>query len=594
MAGLKVQTVDSTVLKQFRFQNINDLLQFNTPIVFRNYGPGQLSTVSFRGTSSNHTAVLWNGVNINSPSLGQTDFSTIPVAAFDKLTVQYGSSASLLGSDAVGGSILLGSGTSSTGFYAYGGGQFDSFLNHQVQAGSGYGAKINEKWSFSGKTAFNYSGLINHFGYKERNKTPVLPSETFQKGLVQDLLFQSKKGDEISAHVWLADNELTLVPDDTAGRELTKTSAYRTMLEYRRKGFSARSAWVRDIIDYGRGNYNNLDHAVTDRFINGADYEYNQNISESIQLNMRGGATWTNYRARIEGYTEPLITENRADIFFLTRLAISSRVVFSANLRKAFITAYSPPLTPSFGADLTLLKYTDYTLKLRSSVARSFRSPTLNERYWKDLGNPDIRPESGWNKEVGLEDKYEISPNQILTTSLTAYHNRVKDWTYWNPAKNFRVENLQQVLAKGIEVQAGWSLRENDWKTGLSTFYSFTKTVQEKAYDNYSADIVGNQLPFVPFHNLGATADFQIAEMKVAIQTQFSSKRYTTFDNTTFLKSYGLVNVLVETTFVFNKINLLTRGQINNITNTFYQSVRSNAMPGRSFAISAVVSFRKS
>ncbi len=119
MSGLKVQKIDSVTMEQFRFRNITDLLSLNTPIIIKNYGPGQLATVAFRGTSANHTAVLWNGLNINLPTLGQTDFSTIPVAGFDQLSVQYGSSASVVGTDAVGGSILLGSSMPQAGLANY-------------------------------------------------------------------------------------------------------------------------------------------------------------------------------------------------------------------------------------------------------------------------------------------------------------------------------------------------------------------------------------------------------------------------------------------------------------------------------------------
>ncbi|MCY0536351.1 TonB-dependent receptor plug domain-containing protein, partial [Klebsiella pneumoniae] len=70
---------------------------------------GQLTTLSFRGTSANHTALLWNGININAPTVGQTDYSTVPLLGFDEMAIQYGSAASCVGTDAIGGSILLGS-----------------------------------------------------------------------------------------------------------------------------------------------------------------------------------------------------------------------------------------------------------------------------------------------------------------------------------------------------------------------------------------------------------------------------------------------------------------------------------------------------
>ncbi|WP_332368908.1 TonB-dependent receptor [Spirosoma telluris] len=152
LAGQKLQRIDSTTLLQFRFGSLTDLLALNTPMAFKNYGPGQLATVAFRGTSANHTAVLWNGININQPNLGLTDFSTLPVAGFDRLSIQYGSSASAVGSDAVGGSILLGSNPGwKPGLHVSLGGQIASFRNTQGQLGLRYALGLGQNWKLSGR-----------------------------------------------------------------------------------------------------------------------------------------------------------------------------------------------------------------------------------------------------------------------------------------------------------------------------------------------------------------------------------------------------------------------------------------------------------
>lgn len=59
-----------------------------------------LSNISFRGTSASHTAVMWNGLNLHTLTLGSTNFSNLPVFMFDGIHVHYGS-------DAMGGSIVL-------------------------------------------------------------------------------------------------------------------------------------------------------------------------------------------------------------------------------------------------------------------------------------------------------------------------------------------------------------------------------------------------------------------------------------------------------------------------------------------------------
>lgn len=592
MSGLKVQRIDSATLIQYRFQNISELLALYTPIAFKNYGPGQLNTASFRGTSANHTAVLWNGLNINAPTLGQTDFSTIPVAGFDQLSVQYGSAASVVGTDAVGGSILLGSNAPAPGLSVSAGGQYERFDNYQGQFAARYGSGINEKWSWSGKTSAYDGRINNHFPYTTRKGYALLPSQSSQTGFIQDLFFQSKNDQEFSAHVWLTRNRLVITPEDVAGRELTLTEAYRTMLRYRIRTFTFRTAWVRDIIDYAKGDFSSPDHSVTDRFTNRIEKDFRLDLTPGLaNLQFKAGAEWTYYRTRVAGYDQPAITENRTDLFLLTRWQATQRLVFSLNLRQAFLTGYDPPFTPSLGGEYQLVQKENARLTLKASYSRSYRAPTLNELYWKDLGNPDIRPENGWNKEAGIEYKYRPLPNHSFHSSVNVYHNRVRDWTYWNPAKSYHVENLQQVLARGAEVQAGYLYHTTDLRAGIDGGYAFNKSSQEKAYDSYSSDIIGKQLAFVPLHSGNVNAFVGYKKLKFTGQLLGVDKRYTTFDNSQYLDGYMLVNILAESTIKIEKVALRFQGQVYNVGNAFYLNVRNNAMPGRSFALSLTFSY---
>ncbi|PWJ60045.1 iron complex outermembrane receptor protein [Dyadobacter jejuensis] len=589
MAGMKLQKIDSTSMTQYGFQNLADLLAAKSSLAFRNYGPGQLSTVSFRGTSANHTAVLWNGLNINSPSLGQSDFSTIPVAAIDELSVQYGASASLVGSDAVGGSVLLES-KPSVGVNDFRvGHQQASFWNRSTQFQGRYAAKITKNWDFTGKTSLYHTFWPNAYPEQERQNTLLLPTATTQQGLVQDFYLLSKDDQEVSAHIWLTDNKLILVPDDSLGRELTRTKAYRGMVQYGWRGLSARSAWVRDVTDYGKGDFEDLDHSVIDKFANRIEYQQRWSLGMGRYVHWHLGGEYTHYRAQLENYQDPTVTEDRLDAFILSRVQASDRLVLALNLRKAFITQYSPPLTPSVGADYWLMKGTAHQLKVRGNISRSYRVPTLNERYWQDLGNADIRPEAGWNKEVGLEDTHRLGEGQVLSTSLSLYHNRVKDWTYWNPAKRYFVENLQQVLAKGLEISMAWKRDSDDWGMGAAGSWAFTSSVQEKAYDAYSADVVGKQLMYVPKHQLHLNAHVRYQRTQLSWLYQGVSRQYTTFDNSSFLPGYGLVNMVVATSIPMGAMHLDIQAKANNILDTFYLNVRNNAMPGRNYALSLML-----
>ena len=80
-----------------------------TALYLKNYGPGQLSSITLRGTSARHTAVLWNGFNINLPSLGEADFSLLPVSGTTQIEIQPGPAGATYGNGAVGGTVRLSS-----------------------------------------------------------------------------------------------------------------------------------------------------------------------------------------------------------------------------------------------------------------------------------------------------------------------------------------------------------------------------------------------------------------------------------------------------------------------------------------------------
>ena len=594
LVGQKLQRIDSVTLLQFRFGSLTDLLAVNTPLAFKSYGPGQLATVSFRGTSANHTAVLWNGININQPNLGLTDFSTLPVAGFDRLSVQYGSSASVVGSDAVGGSVLLGSSPSwQPGVRATIGQQVASFRNNQAQVGIRYMSALGQHWKLSGKT-FGYRNQFNNdYPYTERRHYFLEPSTTAQRGFVQDLYFLHKSGQQVSVNAWMSDNDLIITPQDSIARERTRTQSVRLLATYEANRLTVRLGWIRDVLDYAKGNFSAPSHTETERFISRAEREFSLLSAPSRQLSLRLGGEWSHYRTRTDGYGGQLIQEDRGDLYALLRFQ-TMRWLVSANIRQAFVTRFNPPLTPSLGAEYQIISRDKFTLRAKGAISRSYRVPTLNERYWITLGNPNLLPEDGLNLEGGLEANTTLLEFVRLTAELTAYRNRVDNWTYWNPTKEYHVENLQVVVARGIEFNTGLTYVGNNWQMGLRIGYALTRSSQERAYDTYSQDVVGKQLVYVPLHTGTLNAYTQRGKTRLTVQTQATSRRYITFDNSQFFKGTTLTNVLLEHTAKLGPVPVRVQGQVNNVFDALVIGVKRNALPGRNWAINLIINFPNS
>jgi iron complex outermembrane receptor protein len=596
MAGLYVQRTDSALLSAYRFQTLADLLALQAPVQFKSYGPGQLTTIGLRGTSANHTAVLWNGVNINQPTLGQTDFSTLPAGGFDQVLLQYGSAASCVGTDAVGGSILLGNGPQfgQSGFAATVGHRVASFHTYQTQAGLRWNGSLGKGWQLATRTHLYGGTFRNRPAYREREGYPIDISETAQRGLMQDLYLRKNSHQQLSLNIWLSDNKLTLAPDDSISREVTQTRAYRFLATYTVDTWLLRAGFIRDGLDYGKGSgfETNPSRSLTDRFISHIEREFTRQFgSVGRQLTLRAGGEWVHYRALVDGYGPGLLREDRADLFALFRYQHNARLVIGLNLRQAFVTRFDPPLTPSLGIDYRLVDRRDWRLEGRANVARSYRVPTLNERYWLRLGNPNIRPENGFAQELGLTWTRLSANGQppVATLSLTAFRNRVRDWTYWNPDQDYRVENLQQVLAQGLEAQGRLTATLDRWRLGAFGQYAYTHSVQERVYAPSALAVIGKQLIYLPLHTASANIFVQYKTHRLTLLWQGVDRRSYTFDGSRYLPGYQTMGLIAETGMQLGSWRGRLVGQVDNLFDALVLTVKRNAAPGRTVSLSLLL-----
>ena len=88
--------------------DLADLLRFEAGLdIGRNGGPGQATSVFLRGTESNHTLVLMDGVRINPGTIGGAAFQNIAPDLIERVEIVKGARSSLFGTDAIGGVINI-------------------------------------------------------------------------------------------------------------------------------------------------------------------------------------------------------------------------------------------------------------------------------------------------------------------------------------------------------------------------------------------------------------------------------------------------------------------------------------------------------
>jgi TonB-dependent heme/hemoglobin receptor len=108
-------------------------------------------------------------------------------------------------------------------------------------------------------------------------------------------------------------------------------------------------------------------------------------------------------------------------------------------------------------------------LHLIANMGRAFRAPTLLERYFfgphqdtVDIGNPDLRPETSFNLDLGLKAKYAN-----FQGAVSLFRNEISDYIVkrrtgqFDPVSGLEIdkwENVGRALLYGMEAQGEYDL----------------------------------------------------------------------------------------------------------------------------------------
>ncbi|OGX84243.1 hypothetical protein BEN47_16445 [Hymenobacter lapidarius] len=603
--GSRRLELDSAVLAQYRGGNLADVLQARTPIALKNYGPGQLATIALRGTSAQHTAVLWNGLNIMLPTLGQNDFALLPVGATTRVSIQPGPAAALYGSGAVGGAVLLNSDPDwRPGFHG------------SVQADAGSfglrGGSLEARTAtptVAVRIASSYREAQNNYSYVLREaRGPVRytlrnAALRHQWSISPDVAWRVGTAGEVTAAAWLTDTdrEIQSGVNVTGSQAEERDQSRRLVLGYRhvaaRRQWAVRGAWFEDILNYRDGG------APSNSRVRTTQAQAEHTAALGARGSLRLGAEAQHFSALVSGYGTTEVAESRAAAFALLRYDPRPGLRLSANLRQAALPAGLAPLTPTAGLEWDLLQIGNDTLSrsltqslaAKASAARSYRAPTLNERYWLPGGNPDLRSESGVGYEAGLRHRLAWPGGLTAETELTAFRQDVDDWVQWLPSTSTGIwspRNLRQVRSQGVEASTALRLRQGRYAGGVQLAYHFTDTrkTQGTAADS---DPVGVQLAFVPQHQASFSTDHRWREWLVSSTVAFTSFRYVNASGTDYLPGTGLLGATLGRTLRGPAdMGLLVLVQATNLLNQRYDTYPGRPAPPRALSASLRLSWQ--
>ena len=625
--GIQQTKLDSVVLKENIALSMADVLTFNTPIFVKSYGRATLSTVSFRGTSPSHTQVTWNGMRLNNPMLGMTDFSMIPSYFIDKASLLHGTSSVNETGGGLGGAIKLStSPAEQEGFglqFVQGIGSFytfDDFLRLS------YG---NEHWQTSTRVVFSTSK--NNYKFRNHDKKinvydddmniveQYYPIERNKSGefkdlhLLQEVYYNNKRGDRFGLNAWYiySNRELPMLTvdhgDDTDFDNRQREHTFRSVFSYDhlaeawKVSTNAGYIYTWMAYDYKRDLGNGvMAHMTRSRskihtIYGKVEGEYHLHKKWLFMANLSAHQHFVESRDKnviLQSGDKGIVGYRKARIELSGSASVKwqpiDRLGMSVVVREELYGKNWTPVIPAFFIDGVLSKKGN--LMAKASVSRNFRFPTLNDLYFLPGGNPELKQESGWTYDAGLSFAVGKKDVYSLSGSATWFDSYINDWIIWLPTTKgfFSPDNIKDVHAYGVELQADLNLIfPKDWRLGLNGTFSWTPSINQGEPRSPADQSVGKQLPYIPLLSSTINGRLSWRRWTLSYKWCYYSERFTMSSNdlslTGKLPPYFMSNLSLEKLFLFRWADLSLKGTINNLFDEEYLSVLSRPMPGINF-----------
>ena len=457
------------------------LRALSSSLDIRLYGPlGSSATASFRGLPSEYTIVYRDGIRLTNDQLGETDFGQLTLRGTSRVELVPTSTAVLMGNDAVGATINLVSQFADTSAIRLGS-EATSYEHGEGFPGQAYYASISAKPvatlsivadgsidRSNGNFPF-YQASTNSYVLRENNDAALRSADlngeySAGEGMLVRFIsnyFSAERGVPGAATTqYHGASDLTARQADQQGLAAIKleqgadvwhntfTASYQNQFE----------------------SYNDPLAGLHDSSTN-ALYELNASANTNINEWLRGYTGIDYLHSQLTGSTNTTTSNNPA----IGRDQIGGYIAASIEPMEAIRIAAS--LNPKYISDISSFKMLPQvsceidpwrSIMLRGAYSKSFHAPTMNDLYWKGLGNPNLLPERADNWEASIATSpLPLARRGILSAilaefSATYFHARIRDEIVWTPDVNsggaFRPINIGIAQSEGLELRASGSI----------------------------------------------------------------------------------------------------------------------------------------
>lgn len=581
--GQQIITLDSSLLQQYKMQQVSQLLQQQLPVFIRSYGMNSMATLNFRGSSAAQSQVVWNGVPIQNAALGMADMSLFPVSMMNQVQVLYGSSSALLGSGNVGGALLLESESP----------RYDTAVSIKGEASLGWGSY--HQYQAAAKTQIAHkrlsvllNGLLqqseNDFSYLKFGNKTINRNATSKgaSGMLQ-LGYRLTEFSTLKAIAWHQTYHRQIPPALFESYSVKKREDVNTrfLVAWNRKQKAGeqyiRAAYFKEALHYQDSTVQLISNNVSHQSYLEAGWK--QSFTYRHKLLVFLPAQWSQMKTT-KGWKSQWKTALAAAYTYTDAL---ERFKSSMHLRAERID-HNFILLPGIGATYQLSNY----LTIRGNIQKTYRAPTLNEWYYEPGGNPNLLSEQGWAADVGYSAVWQPLPSLQITQEGNGFYRSIHNWIAWFGGAIWTPHNIATVRSVGADAQWTASYATRNFQYQLSIKGAYTSAITTQSYLPNDGS-VGKQIPYTPLWLWIANASIAYKGFSLQLNQTYTGYRFYNTDETGYLPAYSLSNLQLSKIVDLKKYQVQLGGWVNNIWDVSYTIVASRPMPGRNVAVAVTL-----
>jgi len=407
--------------------DLAELLRFESGIdIGRNGGPGQATSVFLRGTESNHTLVMIDGVRMNPSTIGGAAFQNIAPQAIERIEIVKGARSALFGTDAIGGVINIITRRADEGYFegGAGGGSFASQSGHV--SGGNRSAEgelgVNLNWQSTDGYAPRTDSDIKR-GYDNRSAN----------------LYGARRfgANEVNVHHWRAEgnveyldffldpvdqdfkNTVTAIGLDT---RISESSNSKLILSFMQD--EVKQNQTADFVNSERLSLDwQYSHAFENHTLTGGVF-----VVEEDASTLSFGSGFDEDTSTRAVFMQDQLSLGRHRGFVALRLTDHENFGYQTTWNAEYAFEISDALTLNLG------------------LGHAFRAPDATDRFGFG-GSPDLRPETADERQLGLR----YAPGGRHSVELELYANDIDDLIEFD-LQTFTLQNLSKAEIRGAQL----------------------------------------------------------------------------------------------------------------------------------------------